>query len=98
MAAECSPGGRGGEPPTLPHIVMSHFPEVHVMRLPAGWPRLWSSGRSAKRAAVLLLTAMVLHVPLPLPWHAASPARVVARETATVAAVVDPFADVVPEA
>ncbi len=33
-----------------------------------------------------------------LPWHVASPTSVVARETATVAAVVDPFADVVPEA
>jgi hypothetical protein len=64
------------------------------MRLWAGRPRQWKSGRPAKRAAVLVLTAMLL----PLPWHAASPPSVVARETATVAAVVDPFADVVPEA
>jgi hypothetical protein len=41
---------------------------------------------------------MLLHVHVQLPWHAAYPARVVARETATVPGVVDPFADVVPEA
>jgi hypothetical protein len=64
------------------------------MRQWAGWPRQWKSGRTAKRAVVLMLLAMLL----PLPWHAASPPSVVAHETATVAAVVDPFADVVPEA
>src|ERR671916_2953618 len=67
------------------------------MRLWAGRPRQWRSERMAKRAVVLMLTAMLLHLPL-LPWHAASRPSVVARETATVAAVVDPFADVVPEA
>src|SRR5918994_3770443 len=66
------------------------------MSLWAEWPRSWTSGGWAKRAAVLMLTAMLLHVQLP--WHAAYPARVVARETATVPGVVDPFADVVPEA
>ena len=45
-----------------------------------------------------MLTAMLLHVQLPQPWHAASPASVAARETATVPGVIDPFADVVPEA
>ena len=50
----------------------------------------------AKYAAVLMLTAMLLH--LPLPWHTTAPASVTARETATVPGVVDPFADVVPEA
>jgi hypothetical protein len=64
------------------------------MRLWARWPRQRKRGRSAKRAAVLMLTAMLL----PVPWQAASPPSVVARETATVAATVDPFADVVPEA
>ena len=64
------------------------------MRQWAGWPRQWKSGRTVKRAVVLMLLAMLL----PLPWHAASPPSVVAHETATVAAVVDPFADVVPEA
>jgi hypothetical protein len=64
------------------------------MRLWAGWPRQWRSERTAKRAVVLMLTVMLLS----LPWHAASPPSVVAHETATVAAVVDPFADVVPEA
>src|SRR5688500_12789130 len=68
------------------------------MRLWAGWPRPWGSGRSAKRATVLMLTAMLLHVQLPQPWHVVSPTRVFAHETATVAAVVDPFADVVPGA
>jgi hypothetical protein len=66
------------------------------MRQWAGWPRGLKSGSPAKRAAVLLLTAMLL--PLPLSWHVAYPAHVATRETATVAAVVDPFADVVPEA
>jgi hypothetical protein len=64
------------------------------MRQWAGWPRSWKWRSSAKRAAVLMLTAMLL----PLPSYAAYPARIVARETATVPAVVDPFADVVPEA
>ena len=64
------------------------------MSLWAGWPRSWTSGSWAKRAAILVLTAMLL----PLPWHAAYPARVVAREAATVPGVVDPFADVVPDA
>jgi hypothetical protein len=50
----------------------------------------------AKYTTVLMLTAMLLH--LPLPWHATAPASVTARETATVPGVVDPFADVVPEA
>src|SRR5215217_7338030 len=70
------------------------------MKLWAGWPRPWRSGRSAKRVTVLMLTAMLLyvHVQLPPPWHVASPTRVFAHETATVAAVVDPLIDVVPEA
>jgi hypothetical protein len=46
---------------------------------------------------VLLLTALLWQLPLPSPWHAASPAGVIAHEAATVS-VVDPFADVVPEA
>jgi hypothetical protein len=50
----------------------------------------------AKYTTVLMLTAMLLH--LPLPWHTTAPASVTARETATVPGVVDPFADVVPEA
>src|SRR5215207_5902116 len=68
------------------------------MRLSAGWPRHWRSGCSAKRAVVLLLTAMLLPLQLPLPWHVVAPASVAARETATVPGVIDPFADVVPEA
>jgi aminopeptidase N len=52
----------------------------------------------AKRAVVLMLTAMLLPLQLPQPWHAASPASVAARETATVPGAIDPFADVVPEA
>lgn len=70
------------------------------MRLWAGWPRPWRSGRLAKRATVLMLTAMLLHVyvQLPQPWQVASPTRVFAHETATVAAVVDPLIDVVPGA
>jgi hypothetical protein len=68
------------------------------MSLRAGWPRRWRSGCAAKRAAVLMLTAMLLHLQLPLPWHTTAPASVAARETATVPGVVDPFADVVPEA
>ena len=68
------------------------------MRLWAGWPRQWKSGRPAKRAAVLMLTAMLLPVQLSLPWLAASPTSVAARETATIPGTVDPFADVVPEA
>jgi hypothetical protein len=70
------------------------------MRQRAGWPAHPKSGQTAKRVAVLMLTAMLLHVhvELPLPWHSPSATSVVARETATVAAVVDPFADVVPEA
>src|ERR671913_1160317 len=69
------------------------------MKLPAGWPRRWSSACSMKRTVVLLmLTAMLLHVQASQPWHAASPASVAARETATVPGVIDPFADVVPEA
>src|SRR5215203_2857358 len=66
------------------------------MSLRAGGSRQRSSRRMAKYAAVLLLTAMLLH--LPLPWHTTAPASVTARETATVPGVVDPFADVVPEA
>src|SRR5215217_3507659 len=64
----------------------------------AGRSRQRSSRRMAKFAAVLMLTAMLLHLPLPLPWHTTAPASVTARETATVPGVVDPFADVVPEA
>ena len=66
------------------------------MRLWAGWPRQWKSGCSAKRAAVLMLTAMLLCcrcLGTPRLHHA-----LLARETATVPGVVDPFADVVPEA
>src|SRR5215207_2073310 len=66
------------------------------MSLRAGGSRQRSSRRMAKYAAVLMLTAMLLH--LPLPWHTTAPASVTARETATVPGVVDPFADVVPEA
>src|SRR5215218_2457807 len=66
------------------------------MSLRAGGSRQRSSRRIAKYAAVLMLTAMLLH--LPLPWHTTAPASVTARETATVPGVVDPFADVVPEA
>src|SRR5215207_3047216 len=68
------------------------------MRLSAGWPRHWRSGCSVKRAVVLSLTAMLLPLQLPLPWHVVAPASVAARETATVPGVIDPFADVVPEA
>src|SRR5687767_4978393 len=69
------------------------------MRLWAGWPRRWRSGCSAKRAAVLMLTAaMLLPLQVLLPWNAAAPASVAAREAATVPGVIDPFADVVPEA
>jgi hypothetical protein len=64
------------------------------MRQWAAWPQSWYRRSSAKRAVVLMLTAMLL----PLSWHAAFSPSVAARETATVAAVVDPFADVVPEA
>src|SRR5829696_4044316 len=66
------------------------------MSLRAGGSRQRSSRRMAKYAAVLMLTAMLLH--LPLPWHTTAPASVTARETATVPGVVYPFADVVPEA
>jgi hypothetical protein len=45
-----------------------------------------------------MLTAMLLHLQAPQPWHAASPASVAARETATVPGAIDPYADVVPEA
>ena len=41
---------------------------------------------------------MTIAMLLPLPWPTAYPARVAARETATVATVIDPFADVVPAA
>jgi hypothetical protein len=68
------------------------------MRLWAGWPRRGRSGCSAKRAAVLMLTAMLLPLQLPQPWYAAAPASVAAREAATVPGVIDPYADVVPEA
>src|SRR5215211_7723675 len=68
------------------------------MSLRAGRSRQRSSRRMAKYAAVLMLTAMLLHLQLPLPWHTTAPASVAARETATVPGVVDPFADVVPEA
>jgi hypothetical protein len=68
------------------------------MRTWVGWPRQKKSRHRAWRAVVLMLTVMLLPLPLPLPWHAASLPRVVAHETATVAAVVDPLADVVPEA
>jgi hypothetical protein len=60
------------------------------MKLRAGWPRGVKSGTSVKRAAVLVLIAMLSQVP----WHAAYPTRVVARETATVPGTIDPFADV----
>src|SRR5215218_4390101 len=66
------------------------------MSLRAGGSRQRSSRRMAKYAAVLLLTAMLLH--LPLPWHTTAPASVTARDTATVPGVVDPFADVDTEA
>src|SRR5215211_1847389 len=66
------------------------------MSLRAGGSRQRSSRRMAKYTTVLMLTAMLLH--LPLPWHTTAPASVAARETATVPGVVDPFADVVPEA
>jgi hypothetical protein len=66
------------------------------MRQRAGWPQSWYRRSSAKRAAVLMTTAMFL--PLSLSWLAAFSPSVAARETATVAAVVDPFADVVPGA
>src|SRR5919107_3657918 len=69
------------------------------MRVLAGWPRELKSGRTAKRTVVLLmLTAMLLHVQAPQPWHVVAPASVAARETATVPGAIDPFADVVPEA
>ena len=64
------------------------------MRQWVEWPLLWKGGRSAKRAVVLMTIAMVL----PLSWPTVYPARVAARETATAASVVDPFADVLPEA
>src|SRR5215207_5480633 len=64
------------------------------MSLWAGRSRQWNGGRAFRRAALLMLAAIVL----PLPWHAAPSPRVLARETATVPGVVDPFADVVPEA
>src|SRR5215216_296586 len=60
----------------------------------AGWSRQWNSGYAFRRAALLMLAAIALS----LPWHAAPSPRVLARETATVPGVVDPFADVVPEA
>src|SRR5215217_3733274 len=66
------------------------------MSLRAGRSRQRSSRRMAKYTTVLMLTAMLVH--LPLPWHTTAPASVTARETATVPGVVDPFADVVPEA
>ena len=44
----------------------------------------------ADRDALALATAAA--------WHTTAPASVAARETATVPGVVDPFADVVPEA
>src|SRR4051794_18248322 len=66
------------------------------MRLWAVWPRRRKSGCSAKRVAVLVLTALL--IPAPLPWHAMSPTSVAAREAATVPRVIDPFADVVPQA
>jgi hypothetical protein len=64
------------------------------MRLRAGWLQNSKCACSAKRATVLMLTAMLMQ----LPWPAVYPARVVAREAATAPGVVDPFADVVPEA
>jgi aminopeptidase N len=60
----------------------------------AGWSRQWNGGCAFRRAALLMLAAIALS----LPWHAATSARVLARETATVPGVIDPFADVVPEA
>ena len=96
MAAECSPGGRGGEPPTLLRIMMRHFPGVSdetVGRMATTMEkRAHGEARGRADADRDALACM------PLPWHAASPPSVVAHETATVAAVVDPFADVVPEA
>jgi Peptidase family M1 domain len=68
------------------------------MRLWAGWPRRWKSRCLATRAAIVMLTAMILPVQLPQPWLAASPTSVAARETATIPGTIDPFADVVPEA
>src|SRR4051812_24973158 len=62
----------------------------------AGWRRRWRSGRAAKRAAVLILTAMLFQAQLP--WHGALPTSVAAREAATVPRAIDPFADVIPEA
>lgn len=64
------------------------------MRLWAGWLQDSKCACSAKRATVLMLAAMLMQ----LPWHAVYPARVVACEAASVPGVVDPFADVVPEA
>jgi hypothetical protein len=64
------------------------------MRLWAGWLQNSTCAFSAKRAAVLMLTAMLMQ----LPWHTVYPAAVVAREAASVPGAVDPFADVVPEA
>src|SRR5215216_7062636 len=60
----------------------------------AGWSRQWNSGYAFRRAALLML----LPLQLPLPWHVVAPASVAAREAATVPRVIDPFADVVPEA
>ena len=60
----------------------------------AGWSRQWNGGCAFRRAALLMLAAIALS----LPWHAATSARVLARETATVPGVINPFADVVPEA
>src|SRR5829696_10154613 len=60
----------------------------------SGWSRQWNGGCAFRRAALLMLAAIALS----LPWHAATSARVLARETATVPGVIDPFADVVPEA
>ena len=65
------------------------------MRLWTRWPRERKSGRMV---VLMMLTAMLLHVQASQPWHAASPASVAARETATVPVTIDPFADVVPEA
>src|SRR5688572_7260738 len=68
------------------------------MRLPAGWPRRRRRACSMKRAVVLMLTAMLLPLQAPQPWPAATPPSAAAREAATVPGVIDPFADVVPEA
>src|SRR5215216_1626084 len=96
MAVECSLDDRCQERPTLGRILMRHRPGVYAMSLWDRWPRSCKSGSWAKRTAVLMLSAMLWQVQLP--WHGAYPARVVAREAATVPGAIDPFADVVPEA